>query len=232
MLTGYPITPGSSSMVWRVKSEGVLEGKVAIVTGTSRGVGVGIAHELLARRRHRHRLLAVEARRASPAPTTTKPGCSAAPRWSATKAITARSTRWSPRSSTPTGASTSWSTTPAAPCRRPHVEDVPELVSQDPGRAPCRRRFRADRAVSRLRHPDEPDQPAVVRHPRLPADARPGRRRARIINISSGAGHPAGSPDAGVLRRGEGGAQPPHPLAGRGVGTACAGQLRWRWARR
>ena len=34
-------------MVWRVKTEGVLEGKVAIVTGTSRGVGVGIAHELL-----------------------------------------------------------------------------------------------------------------------------------------------------------------------------------------
>jgi NAD(P)-dependent dehydrogenase (short-subunit alcohol dehydrogenase family) len=34
-------------MVWRVKSEGVLDGRVAIVTGTSRGVGVGIAHELL-----------------------------------------------------------------------------------------------------------------------------------------------------------------------------------------
>src|SRR4051812_10971292 len=34
-------------MVWRVKTEGVLEGEVAIVTGTSRGVGVGIAHELL-----------------------------------------------------------------------------------------------------------------------------------------------------------------------------------------
>jgi NAD(P)-dependent dehydrogenase (short-subunit alcohol dehydrogenase family) len=34
-------------MVWRVYSEGVLDGKVAVVTGTSRGVGVGIAHELL-----------------------------------------------------------------------------------------------------------------------------------------------------------------------------------------
>ena len=34
-------------MVWRVNSAGVLDGQVAVVTGTSRGVGVGIAHELL-----------------------------------------------------------------------------------------------------------------------------------------------------------------------------------------
>ena len=34
-------------MVWLVNSEGVLDGRVAVVTGTSRGVGVGIAHELL-----------------------------------------------------------------------------------------------------------------------------------------------------------------------------------------
>jgi NAD(P)-dependent dehydrogenase (short-subunit alcohol dehydrogenase family) len=33
-------------MVWRVNSAGVHDGKVAVVTGTSRGVGIGIAHEL------------------------------------------------------------------------------------------------------------------------------------------------------------------------------------------
>src|ERR1700741_1940018 len=38
---------GPWSNVWRVNSAGVLDGKIGIVTGTSRGIGVGIAHELL-----------------------------------------------------------------------------------------------------------------------------------------------------------------------------------------
>lgn len=118
-------------MVWRVNSEDVLDGKVAVVTGTSRGVGVGIPHELL---------------RAG----ATVIGCS-----------------------------------------RSKLDTIPGAR-----------------------------QPAVVRHPRVPADARP-RRRGSIINISSGAGHPA---DAGFLRCCQGGPQPPHPLTGRGMGPACARQ--------
>ena len=80
------------------------------------------------RGRHRHRLLAVRSSRRSPAPTRRSLAAAQRPDGLRPRRSTARSTRWSPRSSTPTGASTSWSTTPAAPCRRRNVEDVPELV--------------------------------------------------------------------------------------------------------
>ena len=58
----------------------------------------------------------------------------------------------------------------------------------------CRRRLRTHGAVPRVRHADEPDQPAVVRHPGLSPDAQARTEPVAIINISSGAGHPAGSP--------------------------------------
>ncbi len=75
----------------------------------------------------------------------------------------------------------------------PHVESIPELVQRIQGAPPQRRRVRAHRPVPRVRGTDEPDQPAVVRYPGLPADATQDGTGS-IINISSGAGHPGGSP--------------------------------------
>jgi NAD(P)-dependent dehydrogenase (short-subunit alcohol dehydrogenase family) len=72
---------------------GVLDDKVAIVTGTSRGVGVGIAHELL-----RAGATVVGCSR-SPLDTifgvdAESDGRNAPTKWSAIKAITTRSTPW------------------------------------------------------------------------------------------------------------------------------------------
>ena len=84
----------------------VLDGKIAIVTGTSRGVGVGIAHELLRAGATVDRLLAFAAGRH---PGYRRRLGGRAPRKrSAIKAITARSTPSSPTSWPPTAGSTSW----------------------------------------------------------------------------------------------------------------------------
>ena len=149
-------------------------------------------HQPGRRRRHRartaargsdgHRLLALEAGRA--ARHRGRAGWASDPRrWSATKAITAPSTRSSPRSPTRYGRIDILVNNAGGTVPTPHVEDVPALVSKHPGRAAQRRRLRAHRAVPRVRGADEPDQPAVVRHPGVPADER--RRTAPVRSSTS-----------------------------------------------
>ena len=155
---------------------GVLDGKVAVVTGTSRGVGVGIAHELL---------------RAG----ATVIGCSR----SALDAIpgTADHPGWASRSSQMVCdqgdlhsidafiaevADIAWPPRhPGQQRRRDGSGSARRGHSRtrlpDPGRAAKRRRLRTHGVVPPVRHPDEPDQPDVVRDPRHPPDAHPGRHR-------------------------------------------------------
>ena len=105
----------------------------------------------------------------------------------------------------------------------PNVEDVPELVQRIQGAPRADDDFERTALFHSFADSDEPDQPAVVRHPRLPPDARPGRCRVDHQHLQRYRS-PGRLANARFLRCGEGRAQPPHPIAGRGVGAACPRQ--------
>ena len=115
--------------------------------------------------------------------------------------------------------------------RRRTSRDIPELVPRIQGAPRSDDDYRAHRAVPRVRRPDEPDQSALVRHPRLPADVHPGRHRLHHQHLqrrrASGR-----ITDAGLLRCGQERAQPSHPLAGRRSGGRRSASTASRWARR
>lgn len=171
---------------------GTLDGKIAIVTGTSRGVGVGIAHELL-----RAGATVVGCSRS---PLDGLPGADSEPGWSdrslqlvcdqadhqAIDALVAQVVDRFGR--VDILVNNAGGTVPA-----PHVEDVPALVSRIQG-AP---RSEDDYERTVLFHAFaiqmnliSPLWFAIRAQRQMKTQDGTGC----IINISSGAGHPAGSP--------------------------------------
>ncbi len=171
-----------------MNSPGVLDGKVAIVTGTSRGVGVGIAHELL---RAGATVIGCSRSKLDAIPGTDRDGRSAQMvcdqgDYHAIDAMVAEvADRYGRIDILVNNAG---GTVPT-----PHVEDVPELVVQIQG-AP-----RADDDFERtaLFHAFAIQMNLIS--PlwfalRVYRQMRGQDGVGSIINISSGAGHPAGSP--------------------------------------
>jgi NAD(P)-dependent dehydrogenase (short-subunit alcohol dehydrogenase family) len=172
------------------KSDGTLDGKIAIVTGTSRGVGVGIAHELL---------------RAG----ATVIGCSR----SKLDALPGIEPEWSDRSAQLVCDQGDYHVIDALVAEvaatygridilvnnaggtvpTPHVEDVPALVSKIQG-AP---RSDDDFERTALFHSFAIQMNLISPlwfAVRVYRQMRTQDSTGSIINISSGAGHPAGSP--------------------------------------